>query len=186
MKNTHAFVAAGVLLFAGSAALLNPPVIGTVDLERVFNDIDARAQAEAGLKVAMQEFEIRLQGLRADAESQKADLEGLLAGTQKYKDQEDELMQSALDFRAMSEFVNLKLDATRAEMRRDLFNEIIAEAEKYAVNNGIDIIITNDSQLPIQEGTDIQVVQQLALRRILYVNTTYDITDELIDWINGP
>ncbi len=196
MKNIRPFVAAGVIVFVAAviapaygvwtAALLNPPVIGSVDLERVFNDIDARSKAEAGLKVAMQEFDTRLQELRAEAERLAEDRDMLVAGTAKFDKAQKELMQAALDYRAMTEFVQLKLDATRAEMRRDLFNKIVTEAADYAENNGIDFIITNDSQLPIQDGTDIQVVQQLALRRILYANAAYDITDELIEWINIP
>ena len=94
--------------------------------------------------------------------------------------------QSALGYRAMAEFIQYKRDATRATARRKLFDEIIDAASEYAEGNGIDFLITNDSKLSIQEGTDMQIVQQLALRRMIYANDAYDITDKLIDWINGP
>jgi Skp family chaperone for outer membrane proteins len=67
-----------------------------------------------------------------------------------------------------------------------LFNEIIEEAAKYAKENGIDFLLTDDSKIMIQPGTDVQIVQQLALRRMIYVNEAYDITDALIAWINAP
>ena len=193
MRNTRHFVAAGALLFAVVLiapaygvwnALFNPPVLCSVDLERVFNEIDARTKAEADLADKMKAFEARLQELRAKAERLAEDRDMLVPGTEKFEKAQKELMQSALDYRAMTEFVQFKLDATRAEMRRDLFNMIIAAADEYAKINGIDFIITDDSKLPIQDGTDIQIVQQLALRRIIYANEAYDITDELIDWIN--
>ena len=86
----------------------------------------------------------------------------------------------------MGEFIQYKLDATRAEARRELFDQIIREAEKYAQENGIDFLMTDDSKLAIQQGTEVQIVQQLALRRMIYVNEAYDITDALIAWINAP
>ena len=52
--------------------------------------------------------------------------------------------------------------------------------------DSIDFIVTNDSMLPLQDGNDIQIVQQLALRRVVYANPSFDITDELIGWMNNP
>jgi len=184
MKSIHPFVAAGVVLIA-AVHVLDPPVIGTVNLERVFNDIQARNQAEDDLQAEIKIFETRQQALRAAAKRHTEDLDMLVPGTDKYDAVQKQQMQSALDYRAMAEFIQYKLDATRATARRKLFDEIIDAASEYAEANGIDFLITNDSKLSIQEGTDIQIVQQLALRRMIYANDAYDITDELIDWINA-
>ena len=86
----------------------------------------------------------------------------------------------------MSEFVDFKRDEMKGEARRELFYQIRDAASEYAQANGIDVIITDDAQLPIQGGTDIQIIQQLVLRRVVYVDTAYDITDGLIAWINAP
>lgn len=196
MKGIRPFVATGVVLLVAAviaptygvwtANLLNPPVIGTIDLERVFNDIEARIRAEADLEAEIMVLQTRADEMREEARRLAEELEMFVAGTAKFQSAQKQLMQSALDYRAMTEFVKLKLDASRAEFRRGLFNQIIEEASKYAQANGIDFILTNDSQLPIQEGSDMQVVQQLALRRVVYAAGTYDITDGLIEWINTP
>ena len=185
MKSIHPFVAIGAVLLA-AVHVLDPPVIATVDLERVFNDIQSRDQAESVLQAEIKVFETRHQALRAAAERHSEDLDMLVPGTDKYDTVQKQHMRSVLDYSAMGEFIQYKLDATRATARRKLFDEIIDAASKYAEANGIDFLVTNDSKLSIQEGTDIQIVQQLALRRMIYANDAYDITDELIDWINAP
>ncbi len=185
MKNMHSFFAAGVVLL-GVVHVLNPAVIGTVDLERVFNDILARGQAESVLQSDIEAFETRKQELFAEAERHAADLDMLVPGTKRYDAVQKQQMQAALDYAAMSEFIQYKLDSTRAEARRKLFDEILQEAAKYAQANGIDFLLTDDSKLTLQTGTDMQIVQQLAVRRMIYASDAYDITEKLIDWINGP
>ncbi len=185
MKSIHPFVAAGVVLLA-TVHVLDPPIIATVDLERVFNDIQSRSLAEDVLQEEIKVFETRRLELRAKAERAAEDLDMLVPGTDKYDAVQKQHMQSVLDYSAMGEFIQYRLDATRATARRELFDEIIQEAAKYAQENGIDFLLTDDSKLTLQKGTDIQVVQQLALRRMIYANTAYDITDALIAWINAP
>ncbi len=179
------FVAVGTVLLT-AVHVLDPPVIATVNLERVFNNIELLKQAEVALQAEVKIFQDRQQELRAEVERHAADLEMYAPGTEKYDTAQKQHMQSALDFRAMVEFIEYRLDATRAEARRELFAEIIEEAAKYAEKNGIDFLFTNDSKQTLESGTDMQIVQQLALRRIIYANDAYDITDKLIDWINAP
>ncbi len=193
---THTVVTACVVLLAAmviaptngvwTAGLLEPPVIATLDLERVFNDIDRRNQAEVDLEARLQTYQAQAQELQSKAKRLGEDIEMLAPGTQKYDSAQKQLTQAAVEYRAMTEFIQLKLDATRAEARRDLFAQIIDAAAEYAKSNGIDFIITNDSVLPIQQGTDIQIVQQLALRRVVYASELYDVTESLVTWMNMP
>ncbi len=169
-----------------TAALLDPPVIGTLDLERVFNDIDRRNLAEGDLEAKLRPYRDQADDLRADAKRLREDLDMLAPGTRKFEQAQKQLTHVAMDYRAMVEFIQLKQDAGLAEARRELFEQIIEATALYAQANGIDFIVTNDSTLPIQSGTDIQIVQQLALRRVVYANDTYDVTDGLIDWMNAP
>ncbi len=181
----------GVVVIAPSfavwqGAILPAPVVCTVDLERVFNDIKSRSKAEADLEKDLSVFETQADALRKEAERLSQDSEALIPGTAKYDQAEKQLREVVLNYGAMVEFIQFKLDSRRAEARRELFAQIIAAAAEYAQANGIDVVVTNDSKLDIQAGTDIQIVQQLALRRIVYANDAFDRTDELIAWMNAP
>ena len=165
---------------------LPPPVVATPDLERVFNEIDHRNQAEVHLEKELKKFQEQAEVLRSEAERLKADLELLVPGTEKYKQAETQWTETVLDYRATVAFIEGKLDVVRAEARADIYEAITTAAAKFADANGIDFIITDDSRLPLQAGNDIQIVQQLALRRVVYANPAFDITTDLIGWMNAP
>ncbi len=180
-----------VAIIAPSYALmpgrqLPNPVVAYVDLEQVFNQIEALNQAQTRVEEAMVPHRQEADRLRQEAERLREDLELYVPGTEKYEKAEKAWTRAVLDYRAMVGFIEAKLDALRAEARADIFREITDSAAKYAENNGIDYIVTNDATIPLQQGNDIQIVQQLALRRVVYANPALDITTELIAWINTP
>jgi Skp family chaperone for outer membrane proteins len=181
-------ITAALLLGPASAAWLAPPVhpaiIGSVDLEKVFNEINRRAEAETELEELAERFQQEGEALRLIAEQTKMDLDMLVPGTDKYEDAQDAWTQAVLNFRAAVEFSKAKLDAKRAEARKEIYQAIVDEAAKFAAANSVDYILADDSTIDLLEGTDLQVVQQMSLRRLVYANPSYDVTDDLIAWIN--
>ncbi len=180
--------AAALLLGPASATWLGPPaapaIIASVDLEKVFNEIDRRAEAETALEALAEQFQQEREGLRQVAEQKRMDMDLLAPGTDKYADAEDAWTQAVLDYRAAVEFSKAKLDAKRAEARAKIYMEIVAEAARYAEAKGIDFILADDSGIDLMEGTDLQVVQQMSLRRLVYAGQANDVTYDLITWIN--
>ena len=165
-------------------ATLAPAVVATVDLERVFNECTWRTGAEMELDRRSQEFQKKAEQMREDAELLKQDLDLLLPGTDQYKKAERKYLQSAVEYRAFVEFSNAKLESLRATSRTEIFGKIQESAAAFARANNISFIITNDSVIDLQEGTDRQVIQQLLLRRVVYADPDFDITEDLITWIN--
>ncbi|MHC5005771.1 MAG: OmpH/Skp family outer membrane protein [Planctomycetota bacterium] len=181
-------IAAALLLGPAYAGWLGPPaapaIIGSVDLEKVFNEIDRRAEAETTLEALAEQFQQNREELRQVAEQKRMDMDLLAPGTDKYADAQDAWTQAVLEYRASVEFSKGKLDAKRAEARTRIYQEIVNEAARYAEANGIDFIVADDSGIDLMEGTDLQIVQQMSLRRLVYANPANDVTYDLITWIN--
>jgi len=181
-------IAAALLLGPADAGWLGTPaapaIIGSVDLEKVFNEIDRRAEAETALEALAEQFQQKREELRQIAEQKRMDMDLLAPGTDKYADAEDVWTQAVLEYRASVEFSKAKLDAKRAEARTRIYQEIVNEAARFAEANGIDFIVADDSGIDLMEGTDLQIVQQMSLRRLVYANPANDVTFELISWIN--
>lgn len=181
------FLLAVAVLAPAYAAWLAPPppsAVATVNLERVFNEIKQRADAEIVLERAARQYQEQAEEIRSEAELLKQDLELLVAGTKQYDDAEKKWTQAVLDYSAMIEFSKAKLDAMRAEARKKIYQQILDQTQPFAAHYGIDYIITDDSLIKLEGNTDMQVVQQLALRRLLYANSALDVTEELVAWIN--
>ena len=100
--------------------ILQAPVVCTVDLERVFNDIKRRSEAEAQLEKDLSVFQTQADELRKEAERLSQDSEALVPGTAKYDQAEKQLREVVLNYGAMVEFIQLELDSRRAEDRREL------------------------------------------------------------------
>ncbi len=167
-----------------SMAPMRPAVIAFVDLQKVFNDSDKRADAQAELEALGQQLDDRVEALRQEINTLQADLDLLVRGTPKYDEAEKTLLAAAADLRAWIEFKAAKLDAKTAQRRTQVYDEIVLAATEFAEQHSIDFILTDDSILELRPGTDVQVVQQMSLRRVVYANPEFDITDELIAWIN--
>ncbi len=167
-----------------SMAPMRPAVIAFVDLQKVFNDSDKRAEAQAELEALGQQLDNRVETLRQEIKTLQADMELLVPGTPKYREAEKTLLAAVADHRALIEFKAAKLDAKTAERRTQVYDEIVLAATEFAAQHNIDFILTDDSILELRPGSDVQVVQQMSLRRVVYANPEFDITDELIAWIN--
>lgn len=167
-----------------SKAPTRPAVIAFVDLQKVFNDSDKRAEAQAELEALGQQLDNRVETLRQEIKTLQADMELLVPGTPKYREAEKTLLAAVADHRALIEFKAAKLDAKTAERRTQVYDEIVLAATEFAEQHNIDFILTDDSILELRPGSDVQVVQQMSLRRVVYANPEFDITDELIAWIN--
>ncbi len=178
---------AAVLVLAVLAALTiphRPPVLATVNLEKVFNDIHHRAEAEGELEKKSQEFRQKAETMRGDAELIRQDLDLLVPGTPQYIKTENDWKEAVVNYSAFVEFTKAKLDQLRANARREIYDYIMERADDFAVNNGIDMILSSDASFQIMEGTDLQIVQQLAMRRVVFGSDEFDVTDDLIKWIN--
>ncbi|MEE8156196.1 MAG: OmpH family outer membrane protein [Phycisphaerales bacterium] len=167
-----------------SMAPTRPAVIAFVDLQKVFNDSDKRAEAQAELEALGQELDDKVEALRQEIKTLQANIGLLVPGTPKYKEAEKKLVAAAADHRAWIEFKAAKLDAKTAQRRTQVYDEIVLAATDFAEQHNIDFILTDDSILELRPGTDVQVVQQMSLRRVVYANPEFNITDELIAWIN--
>ncbi len=176
-------------LLAPTYAALNAiprrsPVVAMVNLEKVFNDIQRRADAEGELEKKSMDFRKKAETMRSETELRKQDLDLLVPGTPQYDKAEDEWKTAVVNYSAFVEFTKAKLDQVRANARREIYDFIMERAENFAANNGIDIILSSDATFEIMEGTDLQIVQQLAMRRVVFGSTEFDVTDDLISWIN--
>ena len=167
-----------------SMAPTRPAVIGFVDLQKVFNLSDKRAEAQAELEALGQELDDQEEAMGQEIQALEADLELLVKGTAKYQEALKKYLGAAADRRAWVEFKAAKLDAKTAQRRTQVYDEIVLAATEFAEQHNIDFILTDDSILELRPGPDVQVVQQMSLRRVVYANPEFDITDELITWIN--
>ncbi|MHC4447124.1 MAG: OmpH/Skp family outer membrane protein [Planctomycetota bacterium] len=184
-KSTLIAVFAAVMIVGAGRPGMGTAVVAHVDLERVFNECILLDKAEEELQQQAGEYQKEVDRLRAEVDLAQQDLEILIPGSEQHKKAEKALIQLVVEYQAYAEFSRASLEQLRAASRMTIFERIREAAEAYAIANNIGYIITNDANSKIQIGPDVQVIQQLLLRRVVYADPEFDVTDDLIDWINN-
>ena len=171
-------------LQAQSPAARGPMLFASIDLERVFNEVEWKNSAERGLDELRQTFDAEKERLRELVEGFEQDVAMTMPGTPQYVRAEGKLKQSAIKYGAYVDFSELKLEAERAIARKKIYEDIIRASESFSKSSGIGYLISADSFRSVESGNEIAIIQQMALRRVLYSDGNFDVTDDLIAWIN--
>lgn len=173
----------GVMAALARPGALPPAVAATVDLRRVFEESRWRAEAETELQATAQDYQAQVDDRRDRVTVLREDLDLLVPGTEQYKNAELKYKEAAVEYRAYQEFSVAALESLRAASRKRIIERIEAAAADFARANDIVFIFTDDSADDLAEA-DAQIIQQLRLRRVLYAEPDFDVTDELLEWIN--
>lgn len=167
-----------------------PPTVAAVRMESLFDGLNERA-------VAKTEIDALEADIRAQAASREAQIKGMEEELQDIIDDArrepltDEIALKKLNLKFWVEQALAELEVEKALRLRLLYINIkkaikdLAEAEEY------DIIVLDDS---IEEPTferdsripaQAQVQQQIITSKILYLESSFDITDDLIMRMNN-
>jgi Skp family chaperone for outer membrane proteins len=187
----------------GAAMAGEPTVAVTVNLGHVIENLTQRADSDARLKKMRDELlaeqdrrqaevkvmEEKAKGLgeqmKGATEARKLDLESQLL------DLQEQAALAALNFQAWQTISAEKVDIEAALTMQDLYRSVKAAAAQMATTNRFDLVLVDDSQGEIITSSEArvsrmdQVRQQIAARRMLYVNPTIDITEDLIQRMNN-
>ncbi len=180
-------LAAGFIFMAGYAANapVPPAVIGVVDLEKVYNELDSRSD----LMQRIEEMQTRMaedaSSMQEELEMLSAELESLSPGSKAMIEMNDQAISISGKLRAFETYGALLIERERAADLRDSYDRIRTEAGKLSEIMGIDLVLLNDS-IPMVDLADAAgTLQQISARRVLWASRTLDITEELIERLNG-
>ena len=167
-----------------------PPVIAAVRMERLFDRLHERAAA--AVEMDRLETEISQEGLRRQEalRQMEEELESV-AGSARRQELSDRIELERLKARFWNQQATAELEEKAARRLQELYRSIKASIEGLAGVEGYDIVIINDAidepsfdadtRIPAQ----VQILQQISARKVLYLNPAIDITDDLIVRMNN-
>ena len=180
-------LAAGFIFMAGYAANapMPPAVIGVVDLEKVYNNLDSRSELVTRIEGMQSKMAEDASSMQEELEMLSAELESLSPGSGAMIEMNDKAISISGRLRAFETYGALLIERERAADLRDSYDLIRNEAGTLSKMMGIDLVLLNDS-IPMVDLADAAgTLQQISARRVLWANETLDITDELIARLNG-
>lgn len=187
ITNVLAIAALGMAALAMSQRPLSPAVVATVDIERIFQEIESGAAADQELQELYDDLERQFKDRRDAISLLQEDLPLYVPGTPDYQKIEQEITRKAFELRAFEQFATRKKDFANAQALLDLYQEIRDEIAAIAGEFDYDIVFVDDSIVPLpQSASEQETMRQISARRMLFTNKRLDITDLVVERLNRP
>lgn len=179
---------AGAVLFGGGDASSQDASgasrIAFLDLAEVVRKYDRSSRIDEELEKERLKYDQEFRKLRQELEKKKADLEILVRGTEKYREKREEIAREGflLEYRRKEAERTLRDSKTR--MMLMIYTEIKNEAATYALKSGYQaVMLANDAAIEARAPEEVPAL--ISLRTVIYWDKSLDITDEILEILNG-
>ncbi len=184
-------VLVGYNVFAGRAtAPAAPPIVAVVRIEPLFDGLKQRADAKAAVDRLVGELEAERQA-RVEATAALTEQYDNAVNAKQREEVADKIALATLKNESWSQMAKQQLEIDKAIYMQNLYKKIVEAIDTLALSEGYDLVILDDSgeALPFARNLRVvqqeQVLQQLVRRKVLFVNPSLDITEDLLMRMNN-
>ena len=180
-------VLAGAARYVASGVPDRPPIVATIDIERLFGSLDMLSTEEARVDEVAAGFDGQLGDLRGQIEELQAELENFEEGGEAWLGINRRVEQTISEYRAIEQFGQLKVEAERSKAMRSVYEAMKAEIATFAASQTppIDYVLIDDTIPALEPSTADAMQKQISARRMIYSTGSFDITDLIIARMNG-
>lgn len=185
-------LAASTLLFTWRAGANNamlaaplPPNIALINLESVINNLEELQTRNTELGAYRDELVKKVEDLTKDAETLANQLKILPSGSPDFTATQLNYIRRQNEIKFEQEIAQELMARRRGDVQRELYAKVADAAKRLAQQRGFQLIVSDDSQVPLVEGPEAQVVRQVATRRIVFADPSLDISSELVAMMNN-
>lgn len=163
-----------------------PAVIATVDVMVVMDGLKEAQALEAQYKARGEALNKQYKEGIAREQALKADLESLPRNDPtfraKYFDYRKQQFANEADRQAMQ----AELDDEGGEIRRGLYQKVIAKVQQIAAQARYDLVLLDDLRVKVpEEGSERGVLAGIQMKKVLYRGDALDISRLVIDAMNN-
>jgi Skp family chaperone for outer membrane proteins len=161
-----------------------PAVIACVDLSRVFAGLEMKKAADARMNEVAKAESARRDKQVAEIQALQAEINDFKRDTPAYNDANRKLTDAAAKLRAIDEFGKRKMEFEAAQSVKTMYQAVKTTLADLGKEQGIDLVLLDDSTAPFDPSDPRPVTQQISARRTLWFNPSLDVTDALIKRMN--
>ncbi len=165
-------------------------VIAVVRIDALFDELQQRAEARIALRQMELDVTDEHRSRTEEITQLQAEFENVIATTRR-TELADDIAIKQIQLRFWQQAAAMELEVEKAVQLQSLYRSMRAAIEPLATAEGYDLVMVDDSSddLPFDRESrvspQIQVLQQIATRKILYRNSALDITLDLATRMNN-
>lgn len=167
---------------AATPAAPIPPVIGTIDMDRVFKEYEKVKVSSEEFKAAAQARKAELVKIQGEAQAEAEMLAKLTPGTEDFKKHENRVTELKARFEAGREQAERDFASREAEAMATLYKEIQAMVARVAQWRKMTYIVKVSNQ-PISGSNPNSVMAAMA-NTMVYADPRNDVTSDVIYNLN--
>jgi len=179
--------AAAALGWRGQGATngrFEPGPVGFVAIERVFDEYQKNADLSKSLKT---EFAEKVQALDKENERikmKKEELQLLARDSDKYHELQQQIQIDEFRADLRRKEIGRLIDRKKVAGWKELYGDVMTAARQVAARHGLAAVFVV-SRSPLKSGTDSEIMSEISVRQILYADESHDVTDEILEVLNG-
>lgn len=180
-------VMTGAARFVVSGLPTRAPIVATIDIERLFGNLDLLDIQEKGVDKVASTFDQQLQTLRGKIEELQAELENFEQGGESWLQINQNVERTISEYRAIEQFGKLKVEAERSKAMRSVYESMKTEIAEFSASQDppIDYVLIDDTIPDLEPSTADAMQKQISARRMIYATKSFDITDIIMARMNG-
>ncbi len=167
------------------SSVSTPAVLVSVDFERVFSSLEERVYEQSKAQEVINAITESIEKRRQRIENYEQEFELYEPGSAKWEELMQEQQLEVLEYQAAVEYRNLKAAREESKGMRRVYENIRSAVTVLAKENGWDYVFVNDAAVAFPEGDNVDMGVQISNRRMLYANSTMDVTDTIIEYMNA-
>ena len=163
--------------------------IAALNLNMLVSQLDEHTADDNTMKQKIADYQSQLANKKTALQNLQAPLDpsntlALKPGTQEYEDQENKVLEASMALQTFDNFTQEELRLDQLEEEEDLYRHINAAVAQYAQSHNISLVlITDDINYQVSQEQDL--ITQIASRKVMYADSSLDITNALAQQMNS-
>lgn len=163
-----------------------PTAVAVIDIGKVINNLQEKAQVDADLSTKRQKLTADLNKRKAELEQMQADFKvaGLKPGTQAYEEKVAEIDRKTVEFQVTVNLENRKLQSQIVRDYESLYRGVLDTTATVARANSYGMVLLKGSDVNFRNVKPEQINVAFASKKLIYANDDMDITDLVTQRMN--
>lgn len=168
------------------ATAMPPARIGTVDIEKVLQNLNEFAQVNVNSKNKNQARQVQVDELTKGIEGIEGKLNVMKKDDPARRDLLVQRAEMEVQRRARLEGMQRMINLENGEALRGIYRKVMAEAQILAQKQGLEMVLMDDRAIDVPEfATEGEVNAIIQVKRVLWAAPTLDVTTALVSQMNA-
>jgi len=178
-----------VIIFAAAhaqnAMRSQPTAVAVVNWEKIYTELKEKQAVEADIQSKIDKFNEQQEKRKKNIEELRADIDLYAPDNPTFEKKQEEVDKKVVEYLTWKDYTQRKLNDERIIQIENLYRSITDAVGLVAAENGYDLVLSREGEPSFKDANLQQVLNLIALRKVLWADESVDLTDQVIQRMNN-